>query len=130
MYKQQVDLFMADIEAANEAMRALRHRWIDDQRRSSRDRGWGGAVNNDNGINSNIMSTKNGWDLPSPSATIAASSTPMVLAEEGERSMSADGSKVEGDRPESTTATGAAADVAGDRPQSAAVTDVAVVAGA
>ncbi|CAN0427205.1 unnamed protein product, partial [Laminaria digitata] len=28
MYKQQVDLFKSDIEAANEAMRTLRQRWI------------------------------------------------------------------------------------------------------
>lgn len=34
MYKQQVDLFKSDIEAANEAMRTLRQRWIAAQRRS------------------------------------------------------------------------------------------------
>ncbi|CAM9466438.1 unnamed protein product, partial [Hapterophycus canaliculatus] len=32
MYKQQVDLFKSDIEAANERMRDLRHRWVAEQR--------------------------------------------------------------------------------------------------
>lgn len=38
MYKQQVGLFKSDIEAASEAMRTLRQRWIVGQRRSRRRR--------------------------------------------------------------------------------------------
>lgn len=33
MYRQQVDLFKSDIEATNEAMRTLCHKWVMDQRR-------------------------------------------------------------------------------------------------
>lgn len=35
MYKQQVDVFKSDIEAATEAMRSLRLRWITDQKQAS-----------------------------------------------------------------------------------------------
>ncbi|CAM9594906.1 unnamed protein product, partial [Pylaiella littoralis] len=44
MYKQQVDLFKSDIEAANEAMRELRNRWVTMQmRRKSNERLHGGS---------------------------------------------------------------------------------------
>ncbi|CAM9861031.1 unnamed protein product [Ascophyllum nodosum] len=33
MYKQQVDLFKSDIETTNNAMRALRYKWVADQRK-------------------------------------------------------------------------------------------------
>lgn len=36
MYKQQVDLFKSDIETAGVAMRALRQRWVAEQRRASK----------------------------------------------------------------------------------------------
>lgn len=35
MYKQQVDVFKSGIESSAEAMRALRHRWVADQRHKS-----------------------------------------------------------------------------------------------
>ena len=33
MYRQQVDFFKSDIEATNDAMRTLCHKWVMDQRR-------------------------------------------------------------------------------------------------
>lgn len=58
MYKQQVDLFKSDIEAANEAMRALRHRWVVDQRRANRQGG-----GDEDGIHNSTMSA---WGSPLP----------------------------------------------------------------
>lgn len=73
MYKQQVDLFKSDIEAANEAMRELRNRWIAKQMRSkSNQRLHGGShVGADETIN--LLSAGSEWDA-SPSHTAAPAS--------------------------------------------------------
>lgn len=64
MYKQQVDLFKSDIEAANEAMRALRHRWVAQQRRNKSQR--------QGGSEETIDVTASSWGSPSPAAAAAA----------------------------------------------------------
>lgn len=73
MYKQQVDLFKSDIEAANEGMRELRHRWVAEQRRSKGNNGreGGGSDGADETVN---ISASSGGRSPSPVGTVAASS--------------------------------------------------------
>ncbi|CAM9562834.1 unnamed protein product [Ectocarpus sp. 4 AP-2014] len=76
MYKQQVDLFKSDIEAANEAMRALRQRWVADQRRSKMKQGGSGSEET-------INLTANTWDSSSPvAATASADSMPPLSQDE------------------------------------------------
>lgn len=70
MYKQQVDLFKSDIEAANGAMRALRHRWVADQRRANR-KGGGDVI----GLH-NSTATAWGSPLPNTAADVASSLLP------------------------------------------------------
>lgn len=62
MYRQQVDLFKSDIEAANEAMRTLCHKWVMDQRRgrSFPQEASDGAEN--------INGASGEWNSPVPSA--------------------------------------------------------------
>lgn len=88
MYKQQVDLFKSDIEAANEGMRNLRHRWVAEQRRgkSNRREGWS------DGADETINVTASVEDTPSPVGTVAASSAhtmPSLLLQD--RNISAPG---------------------------------------
>ena len=76
MYKQQVDLFKSDIEAANEAMRALRHRWVAQQRRNKN------SQRESRAGEEAIDVTGSTWDAPSPSpapATASADSIPLLL---------------------------------------------------
>lgn len=79
MYKQQVDLFKSDIEAANGAMRALRHRWVADQRRANR-KGGGDVISLHNS-----KATAWGSPLPNTAGDIASSLLP-----EGSDAISAD----------------------------------------
>lgn len=76
MYKQQVDLFKSDIEAANEAMRALRQRWVANQRRSKIKQAGSGS-------DETINLTANTWDSSSPvAATASAESMPPLSQDE------------------------------------------------
>lgn len=73
MYKQQVDLFKSDIEAANEAMRALRHRWVAQQRRNKNNQREGGA-------DETTHTTASTWNSPTPApASGSAESIPLLL---------------------------------------------------
>ncbi|CAM9448544.1 unnamed protein product [Ectocarpus sp. 6 AP-2014] len=95
MYKQQVDLFKSDIEAANEAMRALRQRWVADQRRSKMKQGGSGS-------DETINLTGNTWDSSSPVAAKASADSmpPLSHDEKGNSSSTIPDSKsiLEGDR--------------------------------
>lgn len=99
MYKQQVDLFKSDIEAANEAMRALRHRWVAQQRRSK---------NNDQRIDiigradESTGTSASPWGSPSPAPVASsADSIPLLLQEGRGNSSGASLQKgaLEGDSP-------------------------------
>ncbi|CAN0489210.1 unnamed protein product [Ectocarpus sp. 12 AP-2014] len=96
MYKQQVDLFKSDIEAANEAMRALRQRWVADQRRSKMKQGGSGS-------DETINLTANMWDSSSPVAATGSSADgmpPLSQDEKGNGSSMIPDSKsiIEGDK--------------------------------
>lgn len=95
MYKQQVDLFKSDIEAANEAMRALRHRWVAQQRRNKSNQREGGA-------DETVDTAASAWDSPSPApATVNADSIPLLLKDVRENSSgtSLEKGTLEGDTP-------------------------------
>lgn len=83
MYKQQVDLFKSDITAANEAMRALRHRWVLRQRRGASPQREGADANR-------VSSTTSAWDSPAPTA-VTDLTAPLLLTAEPEESRSAGG---------------------------------------
>lgn len=100
MYKQQVDLFKSDIEAANEAMRSLRHRWVAQQRRIKNQR--------EGGADETINLTASAWESPSPSApaTIDADGIPLLLQGDrgSSRAMSLEKGTLEGGTPGGTVA--------------------------
>ena len=106
MYKQQVDLFKSDIEAANEAMRALRQRWIAGQRRSRQGGDVGAPAS---------YETLTGPRIPSLPVTVAptVSSGSLSLSKDGEGSSDvADRDDLREDRPQ-FEASGTSAVVAG-----------------
>eukprot|EP00752_Nemacystus_decipiens_P010274 g9156.t1 len=100
MYKQQVDLFKSDIEAANEAMRALRHRWVAQQRRSKN------SYHREGGADESASISVGAWDSPSPAAraTASADSIPLLLQDGGRGNIGSESSlrkgTLDGDTPE------------------------------
>lgn len=94
MYKQQVDLFKSDIEAANEAMRALRHRWVAQQRRNKGNERGGGADETTN------TTTASAWESPSPAPATAVSADSIPLLLQDGRGGSSSGKSVEKGMPE------------------------------